>query len=349
MGDIPQDAEVPHIVCAKPWRARKALGQLVMWYAWFMAEPMPRGDVSGPATDAEVGRRVDHVIAHRCGIARRGAWRLLEAGGVELNGRRLAGKDKGRRLEPGDELAIADPEAAQRPLVNDTLALPVAVEQANWLAVCKPAGLAVHPLRSDEKNTALNALIGRYPELLDVGEGGLRSGVVHRLDVPTSGALLLARGQTTWQALREAFQNGAVDKKYHALVHGRVTAPAQHTMRLRVARQKPARVVVVDRDEPRAADAWRCTLSYQPMEHPGELTLLEVTLDTGFLHQIRVMLAALGHPVVGDDRYGSDDALDRAAGRLMLHAHRLHWRDIDVTCPWPNDFAQVIEQARDTS
>jgi len=311
---------------------------------------MIHGENAEPVREAEIGRRLDHAVAARCGLSHRRARRLLDRGGVWLNGAPISLRQKGRLLQTGDTLTIDHAALEDRAQPNHELPLHEAARGHGWIVIDKPAGQPTHPLKPDESDTALNALLARCPEVHGVGEGGLRSGVVHRLDVATSGALSFARDQATWQALREAFHGGDVYKAYHALVAGRIHSPEEHAMWLRVASHSPARVVPVNEHDARVSEAWLCRLSYKPVEHFDDATLLEVTLQTGFLHQIRVMLAALGHPIIGDTRYGPAAASDEPGRdpveRLMLHAYRLRWGPIDATCPWPGDFNAGIERWR---
>jgi 23S rRNA pseudouridine1911/1915/1917 synthase len=243
----------------------------------------------------------------------------------------------GARLEvrgftaPGALRARPEPERS----------LPVLAHGPGWIALDKPAGCPVHPLREDEGGTLLNALVARHPEVQGVGEGGLRSGVVHRLDVDTSGVVLYALDPGSFRRLRDAFRAHRVHKVYRALVAGRLEGAGAAEVELVVARHRPARVRVVRALGPRDAPGpggRRAGLRYRALAHGPEATLLEVVPRTGFLHQIRATLAWLGHPVCGDVVYG---APERPGGvsRQLLHAARLAFDGIDVASPDPPDFA----------
>jgi 23S rRNA pseudouridine1911/1915/1917 synthase len=299
------------------------------------------------------GERVDRFLAHRLSVSRRRVWRLMRAGHVSLNGRPLAMREKGRALQAGDFLQVTPPAAAERPLPNAELSVPVAARGDGWLVVCKPVGMAVHPLAPDETDTVLNAVAHWEPGIVGVGDGGLRSGVVHRLDVATSGALVFALDDAIWHELRDAFQASRVEKTYHALVAGRVEAGASMTRHLRIARHSPAQVQVIDPKQTPRGDAWPCSLQYRPIERFQNLTLLEVNLETGFLHQIRAMLASVGHAALGDDRYHTptdspqqQPPMGGTIGRLMLHAYRVRYNEVEATCPWPDGFSSIIERLR---
>jgi len=305
-------------------------------------------------TESEAGQRLDHVLAARLGIARRRVWRMLDAGQLTLNGQTRRKRDKGRALTAGDELGVTPLAEAEALQPNEALSITELARGDDWLVVAKPAGTAVHPLTPDEHDTLLNAVVANHPEIAGVGEGGLRGGVVHRLDVATSGALLLALSEQHWQSLRKSFEAGRVTKVYHALVQGRIDEPARLQRHLRIARHRPARVEVRPAEANPPKDGRLCALSYRPIERFAQWTLLEVHLETGFLHQIRAMLAAIGHPVRGDTRYSqrSDSSHHHEhpappPPRLMLHAHHLSIEAIEATCPWPDDFAKVIARERE--
>jgi len=299
-------------------------------------------NLSGAIEEHEAGLRLDQVITRRAGLSRRGAWRLITHGGVSLDGRAVDVAEKGQRVAAGQMLTLTDPEQLEQPIADPRALPPIAATGSGWLIVCKPAGRAVHPLRPGERGTILNGLVHAYPHMIGVGEGGLRSGVVHRLDLPTSGALLVTTEQASWQRLRDTISSGETTKRYHAVVHGRLTGAREETRRLLVARHRPARVRALDPAEPTQSGERTCHLRWQALDHLGPATLIEIELHTGFLHQIRVMLAAQGYPVVGDERYGPGHELDEAAGRLMLHSSEIKSDQIAGRCDWPADFTAGV-------
>jgi 23S rRNA pseudouridine1911/1915/1917 synthase len=178
-----------------------------------------------------------------------------------------------------------------------------------------------------------------------VGEGGLRGGVVHRLDVETSGVLLVATEDAAWGRLRRAFAAHRVGKTYHAVVCGRPPEEGAVALDLKVARHRPARVAAWAAGEG-PPSARRCATAWTVLEAGKEAALLEVRPVSGFLHQIRVTLGHLGHPVVGDALYGEPGrapAVAAAAGeRLLLHAAALTFAEISVHSPWPNPFRAAV-------
>lgn len=286
----------------------------------------------------EAGTRLDRVLADRLGLSRRQVREALRLGYVRVGLHTAQERDRGRALEAGTQIEMIDDPAGLAELTpSPGLELVILAESPDWVAVDKPAGLPVHPLRSDEQFTALNAVRGLYPEMFGVGEGGLRSGVVHRLDVDTSGVQLFARTQVGFDRLRTAFREHRIRKVYRALVHGQPASAGQATLELEIRQHRPARVRVVESASPRSR---ACPLSWKVLERGPAHALVEVMPRTGFLHQVRVTMAHLGHPLLGDGVYGREDS----ATRHMLHAAALQFEDLDVTSPDPEDFAGLCRR-----
>jgi 23S rRNA pseudouridine1911/1915/1917 synthase len=196
-------------------------------------------------------------------------------------------------------------------------------------------------------------VIARHPEIHGIGEGGLRSGVVHRLDVDTSGALLFATSETRWQQLRRAFQGHEVAKRYRAIVAGAFEPPGGELameLALVVARHRPSLVRPATTEEIGRGRARVIRQTVSVIDRLAGSTLVEVRPRTGFLHQIRASLAHIGHPIVGDDRYaeGSEPAALTAersgADRHMLHAAEVGWQQVAAAAPDPDDFVRCLER-----
>jgi len=273
---------------------------------------------------ADAGARLDHVVAHALGVSRGFARRLVEAERVLLGGRPAS---KGTALRAGEEvvvLSFARPEEPPEP--SPDLALAVVARQGGWVAIDKPAGQPVHPLAHAERDTALNALLARFPEAAGVGEGGLRSGVVHRLDPGTSGVLVFALDEGAWQSARAAFRAGRVQKRYRARVHGHFAGEREVELQLE---SRGAHVRVV------AAGGRRALSRIRALRHGADTSDVEIEMRTGVRHQIRATLAHLGFPVVGDALYGSTTALVRH----LLHAESIAWDDFAAAAPLPDDLA----------
>ncbi len=302
-----------------------------------------RGERVWQVTRGEAGTRLDAFLAARLGVGRAEVRRLLARGAVRRDGRALGSRHKGVSLAAGERLAVVGfaPPPARRARPDASLALPVLARGDGWLALDKPAGCPVHPLREDETGTVLNAVAALHPEVHGVGEGGLRSGVVHRLDVDTSGVLLVATAPGSWARLREAFASHRVEKVYRALVGGTPPETGALEVDLEVSRHRPARV----RAQPAGrggAGARRGGLRWRVLEVWDRAALVEVHPRTGFLHQIRASFAFLGHPVLGDRIYG--DAA--AAPRQMLHAAHVRFEEVEAASPDPADFAGALARLR---
>jgi 23S rRNA pseudouridine1911/1915/1917 synthase len=298
---------------------------------------------------AETGSRLDVFLATRLGLSRAQTRRLLARGAVRVSGRAVAEAAKGVTLQPGERVEVEPferPESA-RVLPQPELPLRLLASGPGWIAVDKPAGMPVHPLDADETGTLLNAAVARHPELQGVGEGALRSGVVHRLDVETSGIVLIATAEETWQRLRAGFTEQRVAKRYRAVVLGRLEdAEGEIEVPLLTARHRPARVRVAHPDElERARGVRPAHLAWRVLEVFRQATLVEVRPRTGFLHQIRAIFAELGHPLAGDRSYGpAKDAT--GATRHMLHASGIAFEEIRAEAEDADDFALLLESLR---
>ena len=308
---------------------------------------------------AEAGCRLDVFLAERLALSRSGARRLLASGAVRIAGRPAAEGDKGLTLSVGERVEVAAEARAQADRIPAEPDAPLCVlaHGPGWLVADKPAGMPVHPLVGGEHGTLLGAVAARHPEIQGIGEGGLRSGVVHRLDVDTSGALVLATDPAQWQRLRAAFREHRVEKRYRAIALGHVTADGEIELPLVVARHRPAFVRAANPGE--RADARGTVTRWRVVERLRDATLLEVRTVTGFLHQVRATLAHLGYPLAGDRTYSSFAQRGEAerrpsslsgdatgAARHMLHAAAVGFEEIRAQSPDPRDFAELIAALR---
>jgi len=296
--------------------------------------------------DGERGQRLDVFLAAKLELSRAQVRRLLARGSVRIGSRTLSPSAKGERMSPGTAVEVApfarpgDQRASPEPGAE----LAVLAEGPGWLAVDKPAGTPVHPLEPEETGTLLNALVARHPEVHGVGEGGLRSGVVHRLDVDTSGVLLFATREDSWQTLRTAFREHRVTKIYRAVVVGRLEGDGAIELGFVTARHRPAKVRVVG-DAERSRGVRLGSLRWRCLERFDRAALVAVRPRSGHLHQIRATFAHLGFPVAGDALYGSPGD-PTGAPRQMLHAARVTCGEVEASSPDPADFRAVCERLR---
>lgn len=294
-----------------------------------------------PVPDAQAGHRLDAWLRDQLGLSRAQVTRLLDLGWVGINRRTLKRSDKGLLLKAGDTVLLDERAlGGERPAVDAQLRLNVLARGEGWLAVDKPAGVPVRPRTAAETGTVLNAVAAMHPQVVGVGEGGLRSGIVHRLDTDTSGVLVVATAQPAWDAWRAAFAEHRTAKRYLALVAGRVETTGRIERDLSMASHRPARVRV-DPVGHGPGDARTCAMSVEVVEPLRDATLIAIDLETGFLHQIRAMMAALGYPVLGDRDYG-DDTVAAAAPRQMLHAARLSLDGVTIASELPVDMQRVV-------
>ncbi|MEN8183051.1 MAG: RluA family pseudouridine synthase [Myxococcota bacterium] len=292
--------------------------------------------------EAEAGRRLDAFLSERLSLSRAEARRLLDSGRVRTRGPRA----KGALLAPGDEVRVERFRYPRdrRILPEPEVPLCVLAQGRGWLAVDKPAGHPVHPYAEEETGSVMGAVVARYPELQGVGEGGLRSGVVHRLDVGTSGVLLVATDAEVWERLREGFRSHRAVKRYRALVVGDPPSEGAEEVWLRVARHRPARVEVAEAGAPGARRTW---MRWRRLEVFRGAALLEIWPATGFLHQIRATLASRGCPVAGDEAYRGDLQDLTGAKRPLLHAARLELDEVRAASDDPPDFAARVSRLRE--
>ena len=266
--------------------------------------------------EGDAGQRVDVVLARRVPeLSRARAKRLIEEGVVRVGGRRVK---KSYTVSVGDRVTLeslpgpVDFYAAPDP----DLSLDILVENVGYVVVAKPAGVPSHPLKEGEVGTLAGALVAHYPEMRDVGYSKREPGILHRLDNDTSGVMLAARDQATFDALRQQLQAGEIEKRYLARCQGIVPAPMIIDTPIANDPRDSRRVrACTDPREIKRLGAQPATtevLTSTPAEHGS---LIEVRANHARRHQIRVHLASIGHPLLGDPLYGGP-----SPGHHLLHA-----------------------------
>jgi 23S rRNA pseudouridine1911/1915/1917 synthase len=289
------------------------------------------------------GERIDRVVALLTSLPRSEVAALVAGGQVRVDGRPVTSKS--RRVAEGEEVSVEVPEAGPVGVVADpSVEVPVLHADDDVVVVDKPPGLVVHPGAGNVDGTLVQGLLARFPDLATVGDDLSRPGVVHRLDAGTSGLLVVARSDAAYRSLVAQLQARSVERLYLALVKGHVEAPVGVVDAPigRSSRDPTLMAVVAEGREART----RYEVE-QRFDAPAPCTLVVCRLETGRTHQIRVHMAAIGHPVVGDPRYGAGRRDGLRTPRLFLHAYRLAFdhpatgERVSWTSPLPPDLEAV--------
>jgi 23S rRNA pseudouridine1911/1915/1917 synthase len=297
------------------------------------------------AAAADTGKRLDTFLHERLpAFSRSRLQTWIKEDRVLVNG--VA--NKASYLLRGTEIISVEP-ASLPPLKAqpEDLPLDIVYEDRDVIVVNKPAGMVVHAGAGNHSGTLVNALLHHFGQLSSIS-GELRPGIVHRIDRETSGLLVIARTDTAHQSLARQFHDRTVDKTYLALVHGRIKAPG------RIASPVTRDPVRRTRMTCKLGTGRAAVTDYRPIEDLGRFTLLDVKIGTGRTHQIRVHLASIHHPIVGDRLYGAPANVPGLPplGRFFLHAHRLGFRSpstgawIGFESPISQDFAQLLASLR---
>ncbi len=295
-----------------------------------------------PVPDGLEGERVDAALSRLFGLSRTKAADLAAAGVVRLDG---AAAVKSDRVRAGAWLEVELPGSAQLVVVPDPVpGMRIVFDDDDLVVVDKPVGVAAHPSPGWTGTTVMGGLAAAGYRISTSGAAE-RQGVVHRLDVGTSGLMVVAKSELAYTALKRAFKERSVDKTYHAVVQG-LPDPLRGTIDAPIGRH------------PGHAYKWAVTEAgkpsithYEVLEAFRAASLLEVHLETGRTHQIRVHFSALRHPCVADLTYGADPTLAARLGlqRQWLHAHRLGFdhpvtgRPVRFESPYPPDLVGALE------
>jgi 23S rRNA pseudouridine1911/1915/1917 synthase len=302
--------------------------------------------------------RLDRFVSGRLGVSRTRAQRLIADGLVEVEGRQAR---KSEHLQPGSRVCVEVPPPRPVEIVAEDIPLTVVYEDEALLVVDKPAGMVVHPAPGHRRGTMVNALLHHVHDLSGVG-GRLRPGIVHRLDRDTSGLLVVAKSDTAHHVLADALKERRVRRLYQALAWGHLDqSPLTIDAPIGRDRRNRKKMAVLDGGR-------RAITRVRVRERWPRAELLDVALKTGRTHQIRVHLAHVGHPVVGDPVYGSGwergmgggggtwpRDLARRVPRQFLHAaelafdHPLSGERMRFRAPLPPDLAAVVEWIRGTA
>jgi len=253
------------------------------------------------------------------------------------------------QLKPHDQISIALPEVKEVTVIPEDIPLDILFEDEDIIAINKEAGIVVHPAPGNETGTLVNAILFHCKDLQGIG-GELRPGIVHRLDKDTSGVIIIAKNEVSLINLQAQFKNRETKKTYEAIIQGR-PFPRFGSINKAIGRSIRDRKKM-SLNSPKGRDAishYNVIAQYDTVAH------VEIKIETGRTHQIRVHMASIGHPVVGDRVYGkpSQDKLSPPAGRQYLHAKEISFihpkseEELDITAPLPVDMQQTLTRLKE--
>jgi len=302
-----------------------------------------------PVPDGLEGERLDAALARLFGLSRTRAAEVIAAGDVLVDGQAGAKSD---RMQAGSwlDVTLPAPPSAPVPRPAPVPGMSILYEDDDIVVIDKPIGVAAHPTTGWTGPTVLEGLLGAGHTVATSGAAE-RQGIVHRLDANTTGAMVVAKSENAYSVLKRAFKERTVDKRYHALVQG-LPDPLRGTIDAPIDRHPSGdgRWAVVAGGRPSVTH-------YDTVEAFRRVSLLDIKLETGRTHQIRVHMSAVHHPCAGDLAYGADPTLAARLGlkRQWLHAVRLGFehpadgRWVEFESPYPDDLASALEIAADES
>lgn len=300
-------------------------------------------------THEQAGGRIDKLLAEIFSSYSRGELiRRIKTGEVTVNAK--AAKPS-YELKEGDSVAVMFSLQSETITANPAVSINVIYEDKNIIVVNKPTGLQVHPSDKKETGTLVNGLIARFPEIISVHDdsisGEFRPGIVHRLDKDTSGVMVVARTQKAFEALKKIFKKRLVQKHYVAIVHG---TPEEKTgiIDKPIARASSYRKQIIAKKNTKTIIREAIT-EYNVKKTIGDYSVVDVFPKTGRMHQIRVHLASIGHPIVGDVRYVSNNLTNltrKLAPHHLLHAYAITFtlfgKKYSFESALPEDFEAFI-------
>lgn len=264
---------------------------------------------------------------------------------VRINGARSR---KAEIVSPDDRVEVADQVRSSSIEPNHDLKVDILYADEALIVANKPGGMPCHPLRADERDTVMNAIVAKYPETAEAGDAPREGGLIHRLDNGTSGALLIARTPESFRTMRAAIRRGDVRRTYEALVDGQLTSRLELNAPIAHHPRNPRKMVLGDSGSSHRASAGRAAATIvEPLQRAGSSTLVRVTPRTGSRHQIRVHLSGAGFPIVGDTLYGGSKSTHMREGRFWLHLAKVEFESIKAAAPLPADLVEELRARTD--
>jgi 23S rRNA pseudouridine1911/1915/1917 synthase len=295
-------------------------------------------------TEEEVGSRVDQLVSNLTGVSRSQVQNAIDSGRLTLNSKPL--KKNGKKVQLDDYIK-GDISVPSSDLAPEDIPLDIIAETDDLIVINKDAGIVVHPDESGHSSgTLVNALLAHSQSLSD-GSGEERPGIVHRLDKDTSGVLIVAKNNKTHEKLAKAFHDREVEKIYLALVVG-VPKTSKGTINAAIRRSSKERIKMAIHNQGKSA-----VTHFEVEAVYKGATLLKVSIETGRTHQIRVHLASIGHPVIGDKVYGDNDYNEEFKKNFGLRHQFLHANTLSIdgnkyVAPLKPDLLEVLEQLSKT-
>ncbi|MGN0702039.1 MAG: RluA family pseudouridine synthase [Lentihominibacter sp.] len=303
--------------------------------------------------DDNEGTRLDLVLS--AGLedySRSFIQKLFEGGLIKVNGDEC--REKKRKCRAGDVVTIQVPPPGKLEVTPENIPLDIVYEDEDVLVVNKPAGMVVHPAPGNHSGTLVNALMYHCGDKLSSINGVIRPGIVHRIDKDTSGLLMVAKNDKAHSSLSQQLSEHSITRKYNAIVYSNIREN-EGTVDAPIGRNPENRLknTVIREGASGSAGARHAVTHYKVLERFGNFTLIEAMLETGRTHQIRVHMAYIKHPLLGDELYGP--ARNRlGAGRQMLHARVLGFvhpstgEYMEFSSPLPEDFVKILNSLRRT-
>ncbi len=298
--------------------------------------------------EQENGERLDVFVASAANASRSQTAKWIEDGAVLLNG---APSNKKMKVKVGDTVSLILPEPEVSEALPENIPLDIVYEDQSLLVVNKPAGMVVHPAAGNPTGTLVNALLYHCGDSLSGIGGVLRPGIVHRIDKDTSGLLVVAKTDSAHRALAAQLEDHSLYREYHALVTGGMKKE-EGTVSLPIGRHPTDRKkMAVIRDGIHSAK--EAVTHYTVLARYGSVSYLKLRLETGRTHQIRVHMAALGHPLLGDTVYGGGNTPFEKKQARLFHGQARHAKSISFvhpdtkervsfTVPLPQNFAELL-------
>lgn len=290
------------------------------------------------------GDRIDRFLSVRLSdISRSYLQKLLKEGHISVNGKTVKASYK---VSDGDEVLIRIPESEVPDILPEDIPLDILYEDDDILVVNKPKGMVVHPAPGHYSHTLVNAVMYHCGDRLSGINGVMRPGIVHRIDMDTTGALLICKNDRAHQIMAEALKEHAITRRYHAVVCGNIKED-EGTVDAPIGRHPTDRKKM----STKAPNGRRAVTHYRVLERFGNYTYIECELETGRTHQIRVHMASVGHPVLGDPVYGPSRCPFRLQGQT-LHAKILGIRHpssgeyMEFDAPLPEYFSELLNRLR---